>query len=149
MPNDELAVLLGKELNNGFDQEALEKIAGLMKERATFVRDIISEGSYLIERPKVYDKSIIEKKWKENSHEIMSEWKERLMSLTEFNGPTIEIAFKSFLEVKQLGIGAVLPLFRFLLTGTAMGPSMFEIAEYLGKDESMDRMYEGLKQMEK
>ena len=71
------------------------------------------------------------------------------MSLTEFNSPTIEIAFKSFLEVKELGIGAVLPLFRFLLTGAAMGPSMFEIAEYLGKNECMDRMYEGLKQMEK
>ena len=147
--NEELAVMLGKELDRGFDQEALVTICGLMKERATFVKDIITEGIYLIERPKVYDKTIIAKKWKENSHEIMTEWKERLMSLEHFNAPTIEIAFKSFLEVKELGIGAVLPLFRFLLTGVGMGPSMFEIAEFLGKDESMERMYEGLNQMSK
>ena len=148
-PNKELAKMLGEELDNGFDQQALEKICELMKERATFVKDIITEGIYLIERPKVYDRSIIDKKWKENSHELMTEWKERLMSLTAFNSPTIEIAFKSFLESKELGVGAVLPLFRFLITGTAMGPSMFEIAAYLGKDECMDRMYEGLEQMSK
>lgn len=146
-PNDVLAKMLEKELDKGYDIEALEQICGLMKERATFVKDIITEGIYLIERPKLYDRSIIEKKWKEDSHQLMTEWKERMMSLTDFRAHSIEVAFKSFLEVKELGVGAVLPLFRFLITGTAMGPSMFEIAAYLGKDECMDRMFEGLESM--
>jgi glutamyl-tRNA synthetase len=44
-----------------------------------------------------------------------------------------------------LGIGAVLPLFRLLLTGVGMGPSMFEITAFLGKEESLTRMENGIK----
>ena len=43
-----------------------------------------------------------------------------------------------------MGIGAVLPLFRLLVTGRAMGPSMFEIAEFLGKEECADRISNGI-----
>jgi len=67
-----------------------------------------------------------------------------LKSLTDFTPHAIEVSFKSFLEAKQLGIGAVLPLFRLLITGAGMGPSMFEIAAFLGQEECVDRMYEGL-----
>lgn len=145
--DDVLAELLSQELNNGYDKEALAQVAHLMKERATFVKDILTEGDYLLHRPENFDEQTVSKKWKADSAEIMSEWKDRLMSLQDFTPSSIEIAFKSFLEAKQLGIGAVLPLFRLLLTGAGMGPSMFEIASFLGKDECMDRMYEGLEKM--
>ena len=44
-----------------------------------------------------------------------------------------------------MGIGAVLPLFRLLVTGKGMGPSMFSIAELLGKEETLARMEAGIK----
>jgi glutamyl-tRNA synthetase len=44
-----------------------------------------------------------------------------------------------------LGIGKVLPLFRLLITGKGMGPSMFEIAAFLGKGECISRMKTGIK----
>jgi glutamyl-tRNA synthetase len=77
----------------------------------------------------------------------MTEWKERLAGITEFTGPTIETNFKDFLTEKSLGIGAVLPLFRLLSTGVGMGPSMFEIAAFLGKEECLSRMEKGLNQL--
>lgn len=146
-PDMELAKLLSQKLNNGYDLEALAEIARLMKERATFVDDIITEGAYLLKRPDAYDAQTVSKKWKADSAELMSEWNDRLKSLTDFTPMTIEIAFKSFLEAKQLGIGAVLPLFRLLITGAGMGPSMFEIASFLGQEECVDRMYEGLEKL--
>ena len=55
--------------------------------------------------------------------------------------------FKAFITSKELGIGAVLPLFRLLVTGKGMGPSMFEIAEFLGKEECVDRIEKGMEAM--
>ena len=51
---------------------------------------------------------------------------------------------RDFLADKNLGIGAVLPLFRLVLTGQGMGPSMFEIASFLGRDECCDRITHGI-----
>ena len=44
------------------------------------------------------------------------------------------------MEDKGLGFGAILPPFRLLLSGKGMGPSLFAIAELLGKEECLARM---------
>jgi glutamyl-tRNA synthetase len=115
-----------------------------MKERATFVDDMLVEGKYLLEEPTEYDEQTVSKKWKENSAMLMQEWISRLETITEFNASNIETLFKSFLEEKQMGIGAVLPLFRLLVTGAGMGPSMFEIAAFIGKENCLSRMRKGI-----
>ena len=71
-------------------------------------------------------------------------WLTELKSVTTFNAETIESTFKAFLEVREMGVGAVLPLFRLLITGKGMGPSMFEIAEFLGKEECAERITTGV-----
>lgn len=140
----ELARLLKEQFNLTDSEERLEAFCHLMKERATFVKDMMTEGSYLIFKPESYDEQTVSKKWKPESGALMTEWKSKLEALPAFDAQTIEGAFKAFLEEKSLGIGAVLPLFRLLVTGAGTGPSMFEIAAYLGKDECLNRMNDGL-----
>ena len=41
-------------------------------------------------------------------------------------------------------MGAALPNFRLLVTGKGMGPSMFQIAALLGKEEVLSRFDNGL-----
>ncbi len=123
-------------------------ICSLMKERATFIQDILTEGAYLFEAPTSFDEQTIRKKWKDDSYVLMESWYNRLIELETFQAAQIEEAFKSFLSEKELGIGAVLPLFRLLVTGTGMGPSMFSIAEFLGKEVCITRMQNGLKIVE-
>lgn len=139
-----LAELLSIELEGEFNAETLVPVCGLMKERATFVSDLYSEGLYLLKKPDSYDEITIQKKWKEGAEELMQEWKGELENLSTFTSVDIEHSFKNFLDKKQLGIGAVLPLFRLLLTGKGMGPSMFEIAAFLGKQECLNRIDEGI-----
>ncbi|NBW30878.1 MAG: glutamate--tRNA ligase, partial [Flavobacteriales bacterium] len=62
--NEDLAITLGKLTNGSLPNEKLIQIASLMKERATFVQDMLSDGAYLIARPINYDKETILKKWK-------------------------------------------------------------------------------------
>ncbi len=144
-PDVELAQELERLLPTELPQERLVEICRLMKERATFVSDILSEGNYLVERPKGYDAEIISKKWKPETTEFMHGWLQEIEKIQEFNAAEIEIAFKTFLESRGVGIGTVLLPFRLLVTGVGMGPGMFDIASFLGKQEVIDRMNAGLK----
>jgi len=147
--NEDLAVMLSQILTDKHDLPKLATICGLIKERATFVEDILTEGSFLLDQPSDYDEKTVRKKWKNNAGHLMAEWNTTLSSLTSFDAETVETEFKTFITEKELGIGAVLPLFRLLVTGKGMGPSMFEIAEFLGKDECVDRIAKGLEAMNK
>ena len=147
--NHVLAGLLNTFLDGKYSIDKLTTVCGLMKERATFIGDIWTEGSFLLERPTGFDEQTVNKKWKEGSGALMLEWSSVLGSVEVFNAETIEVAFKSFLAEKELGIGAVLPLFRLLLTGKGMGPSMFEISAFLGKNECVDRISVGISSLQK
>jgi glutamyl-tRNA synthetase len=147
--NEDLADLLSAHLNGKYEKSKLITVCHLMKERATFIQDIATEGIYLLERPVSYDEQTVTKKWKEETTGLMKDWLDVLSGLTSFDHDSIENAFKSFLEDKSVGIGAILPNFRVLLTGTGMGPSMFEIAAFLGKEECLERMNQGLIEIEK
>jgi glutamyl-tRNA synthetase len=140
----ELAALLKKEFSLTAHDDQIVEFCRLMKERATFVKDMMTEGAYLFERPAGYDEQTVSKKWKPESASLMTEWKNRLAELPVFHAADVETIFKAFLEEKQLGIGAVLPLFRLLVTGAGTGPSMFEIAAFLGKEECLERIENGL-----
>ncbi len=147
--NEELAVQLSQLLTEKHDLASLSTVSGLIKERATFVADILTEGSFLLAQPSDYDEKTVRKKWKGNAAELMADWNTTLSSLTSFDAANVETEFKTFITERELGIGAVLPLFRLLVTGKGMGPSMFEIAEFLGKEECIDRIEKGLEAMTK
>lgn len=127
-----------------YPKETLMGVCHLMKERATFVKDMLTEGAYLLERPVTYDDQTISKKWKEDTPALLTEFMNELEKVTPFTSPQVEQCFKSFLEQKGMSVGAVLPLFRLVMTGTGMGPSMFDIAAFLGKEECISRMKSGI-----
>lgn len=144
-----LAEIISELSSSDFPIEKLESVCSLMKERATFPIDIIRDGSYLLDAPNSYDEKMISKKWKDNTNEIMENWKVVLEQLESFDASTIESRFKEFLSSNELGFGAVLLPFRILVTGVGSGPSMFDIAAYLGKDEVLSRIINGLHHISK
>lgn len=139
-----LVKLLAEKADNNYAEEQLKTVVHLMKERATFVQDMLVDGKYLLERPSEYDKETIRKKWKAETSEIIREWSLEVAQITNFDAPTVEQTFKAFLEKKQMGIGAVLLPFRLVVTGVGAGPGMFDISAFLGKEEVLARIEEGL-----
>ncbi len=125
------------------EEQALSMVI-LLKERVQFLHQM-TEATYLFEAPSEYHEKTTKKKWKAHTPEIMLALREVLATTAPFDAATIEHNFKAFLEAKELGFGAVLPGFRLLLTGEAGGPGMYEIAAFLGKEESLKRMDEGMK----
>ena len=134
---------------NGIEAEDnfVETVCEQLKERATFVKDMWEEGKYYFLSPTSYDEKTIRKKWKEDTPKYVSELKNRLAELADFSSESIEIEFKKYLEENELGMGKLLPAFRVCLTGLGMGPSLFDIASLLGKEETIKRMETALEKI--
>jgi len=146
--NEELVDLLIPHLESAsirYTKETLPAYVELMKERAVFVVDML-EGRYLFERPDSYDEQTISKKWKENSGEIITDITNRFEA-SSFEPDALNEIFSAYLKEKELGMGAVLPLLRVLLSGKGAGPSLFDIMAFLGKEESVSRLREGVRSL--
>lgn len=126
---------------NGVDAGSvdLEKVVDLLSERAVFVEDMM-EGTYLFKNPTEFDAKTLKKKWKDATEATMAEYSASLEALESFDANSIESHFKQFLADKELGMGALMPNVRLLLTGLGMGPSLFHIMEILGKAECVNRL---------
>ena len=134
---------------NGVEAEDnfVETVCEQLKERATFVKDMWEEGKYYFSAPNRYDEKTIRKKWKEDTPKYVSELKDKLSLLSDFSSENIEVEFKKYLEENELGMGRLLPAFRVCLTGLGMGPSLFDIASLLGKEETIKRMETALEKI--
>ncbi len=129
------------------DKKYTAQVCDLMKERATFVKDLLEEGRYFFEDINEYDAKTVKKKWKEDTPEIMRELLSKLKEIDEFTTENIEKKFSAFLEEKGFGFGKVGPGFRLLVTGKGMGPSMFDICAVLGKEKVIERMENGIERV--
>lgn len=122
------------------------RVVSLMKERAVFVKDML-EGLYLFQPPSEYDEQTFRKKWKDQTPQIMEELMNRFELLDDFSAGGTEQSFKAFVAEKELGLGAVMPNLRLLLTGFGAGPSLFDICALLGKEEVLRRMKTGMEKL--
>ncbi len=145
--DQELAAMIESQVKEkGYDKslDYLAKVCGLMKERASFTNEIIEEGHYFFEAPSSYDEKTVSKKWKAETPANMTKLMHKLGGLDSFGAEATETAFKDFLEKESLGMGAVLPNLRLLITGYGAGPGMFDTMHILGKEESLRRMERGI-----
>jgi len=68
----------------------------------------------------------------------------RLESVEPFDVVTVEAALRQFADEQGVKAGLFINASRTMLTGQAVGPSMFEIFEILGRDRSIERLRSGV-----
>lgn len=124
----------------GSSDEKLLKVISLMKDRATFAKDIYNEGKFFFEAPNSYDEKAVKKAWNEETPAILNDFSEKLMNLTDFQAVAIKQSIHDFAEEKGLGMGKVMMPLRLSLVGELKGPDVPEILEILGKEESIERI---------
>lgn len=141
--NSELAQLfmpILKEKGIEKDLEYVEKVVGLIKERATFVADFWELSNFFFEAPTEFNKKSKKKAWKTGTAEIIAELKQILEKIEDFSSENTETEVKSWIAAKELGFGKVLNPLRLLLVGATSGPHLFDIVEMLGKQEVLKRI---------
>lgn len=138
--NEELLnILKNSDLSLSISDEKLIKIIHLMKERATFPKDIYENGKFFFEAPASYDEKASKKAWNDETSAILGELATHLES-TEFNAEALKQTVHDFAENKGLGMGKVMMPLRLALVGELKGPDVPDIMELLGKEETTARI---------
>jgi glutamate--tRNA ligase len=141
--NEELAkeyLKILSERNVNSSQEIVEKIVALICDRATFITDFWELSSFFFIAPTQYDEKAMKKQWKENSSEILDKIVNILGSQEDFSSANTEHIVKEFITNNGFSLGQVMPLIRLALVGDMKGPHIFDIAEIIGKDETIKRL---------
>ncbi|MGX9986753.1 glutamate--tRNA ligase [Soonwooa purpurea] len=141
--SDEEVLSLFKELeevkNSNLNDDTLLKIVSLMKERASFIKDIYNDSKFFFEAPTAYDEKASKKAWNDQTAELMSAFAEQLQN-SDFNPEALKQAIHDFAETKELGMGKVMMPLRLSLVGELKGPDVPDILSILGKEESINRI---------
>ncbi len=127
----------------------IEKVVGLVKERATFVNDLWEQSWFFFKTPEEYDEKTIKKRWKENTPELINTVGEILETVKDFSSIETENAVKAWIEKNELGFGPIMNPLRLALVGGSFGPHLFDIIEIIGKDETLKRIKLALEKIKK
>jgi len=143
---DEEILNLFKNINevkaSRISDEKLLRIISLMKERATFVKDMYESGTFFFEAPRSYDEKAVKKSWNDETGNILREFSAILSEVEEsdIKPETLKEEIHHFAESKGLGMGKVMMPLRLSLVGELKGPDIPDILEILGKEESINRI---------
>jgi glutamyl-tRNA synthetase len=121
--------------------ERVIKVVGMMKDRVNFVKELWPLCSFFFIPPTEYDEKTVKKRWKEYSAQQMTELAEVLKGIDDFTVEGQEPVVMKWVEEKQYKLGDVMNAFRLALVGIGKGPGMFDISAYLGKEETLKRLY--------
>lgn len=116
------------------------KVVGLMKNRVNFVKELWPLCKFFFIAPDSYDEKTVKKRWKEDSPETMEALAKLLENLEDFSIENQETAVMKWIEDNGLHTGNVMNAFRLTLVGAGVGPHMFDISAFLGKEETLRRM---------
>lgn len=125
---------------NGFSDNYLLSVIDLMKERVVVVNDFVDTCPYFYQDPVTYDETAKAKNWKAESSEYIRQLSENLQSLSSFEAATIEQSLRSVAEKLNIGAGKLIHPMRLAISGVAAGPSLFHMAEVLGKETVIRRL---------
>ncbi|MBO5875177.1 MAG: glutamate--tRNA ligase [Alistipes sp.] len=141
--DEELAVLYQPILReHGIEvaDEVAGKVAGIMKERATFIGDLWDLTSYFFVAPTEYDEKQARKYWKGSNPAILAELREVLAGIDDFSLENTEKIVHAWIESKGYGMGQVMNTLRLALVGAGKGPGMYDVTSFLGKEECLKRI---------
>lgn len=134
-----LNILKNSDLNLTLSDDKLLNVIKLMKERATFPKDIYENGKFFFEAPTSYDEKASKKAWNDETSAILVELAANLEG-ADFNAENLKQAVHDFAENKGLGMGKVMMPLRLSLVGELKGPDVPDIMELLGKEETISRI---------
>lgn len=120
------------------DAKALQ-IIGLMKERATFIKDIFDESHFLFKAPEEFQAKSVKRAWKPDTSDIMKNVA-KVLNQSDFSTETLNTELHLYGEQHEIGMGKIMMPLRLVLVGELKGPGVPDILNILGKEESISRI---------
>jgi glutamyl-tRNA synthetase len=120
------------------------RIVGLVKERVSFIHELWEQTFFFFTAPENYDEKTVQKRWKADSAQQLTELSGVLDGMADFSAQQTEAVVKSWIESKQYHLGNVMNAFRLAIVGASKGPHLFDIIEILGKKETIERLQKAI-----
>jgi glutamyl-tRNA synthetase len=128
----------------GIDNAMLKKVIGLVKDRCTLLTDFYEQTYFLFKTPEKWDVDAVKPKWNEAKQLFFAEVIRNFELTPDWKATTLENNFKEIAAVNEIKPGEVLLPLRIMLVGGKFGPGVFDIAEIIGKEETIHRIKKAL-----
>ena len=131
----------GLEIDN---EEFLSAVIELVKDRCTLLTDFYDHSFFFFKTPSEFDINAVKPKWGPEKRSFFEALTAKLSTLNNWKAVQLENSFKELAVEKNIKPGELqLPL-RVMLVGGKFGPPVFNIAELIGKEESIKRIHKAL-----
>jgi glutamyl-tRNA synthetase len=155
MPLDELLPMLKTELRanklwreeyDDDDREWFSKTVNLIRERYFTLKDFSSQGRAYFSDDFDFDEAAVNKNLRKEPRlrELLNGLADKLENVEPFNAETSEAALREFADEAGVKAGLLINGSRTMLTGQAVGPSMFEVFDVIGREASVTRLRSGI-----
>ena len=115
-----------------------------MKDRCILLTDFYEQSIFFFKTPEQYDLESVKPKWNEAKQLFFAEAIRNYELNNDWSAFVLENNFKEIAAANQIKPGEVLLPLRIMLVGAKFGPGVFDIAEVLGKEETIHRIKKAL-----
>lgn len=122
------------------DQARFIQVLELVKERCHLLTDFAEQAAFFFKVPEQYDMNAVKPKWNEAKQVFFAELIRNFELNSNWNAHDLETGFKEMAAAHQIKPGELLLPLRIMLVGGKFGPHVFDIAEILGKEETVVRV---------
>ena len=116
------------------------KVIELMKPRAESIKEIMLKSHYFFDKPKIFNDNDQKKVRRPNTKKVLKNIIQFLQEIENVNSQNLENMIKSYIETCGFGFGEVLKPMRLAMCGSLTGPSLFDLIELIGIEESVSRL---------
>src|SRR4029078_726979 len=128
------------------DRDWFVKAVELVRQRFHTLKDFSSQGRAYFSDDFDFDEAAVNKNLRKEPRlrELLSGLADKMETVEPFNVETAEAALRAFADEAGVKAGLLINGARTMLTGQAVGPSMFEIFDVIGRDASVQRLRSGI-----
>ena len=122
------------------DNQYIEMVIALVKERATFVSDFWDLSHFFFTAPLSYDEKATKKSIKDDTTDVLTKVKDLIDSVDDFTSENVQNTVKGWITSNEISFGKVMMPLRLALVGALQGPEVFDIIYMIGKTETLKRI---------
>jgi glutamyl-tRNA synthetase len=128
----------------GIEEEILDKVIVLVRDRCTLLTDFYDQSYFFFKAPGKWDTDAVKPKWNNDKINFFNVLIGNYANLDRWDAGPLENIFKETATGLNIKPGELQLPFRIMLVGGKFGPPVFNIAEILGKDETIRRIKKAL-----
>ena len=123
-----------------YPREYYVKVAGMMKERITFPKELWDTCCYFFQAPTEYNEKDVAKRWTPDMHIHMAKVIEILNTVPFEHDAIHKALLDDYIAANGLNTGKVMNSLRIAVVGRTVGPDMITLILTIGKDETIRRV---------